>query len=188
MRVHYRPMRLGLCVADGAIEDLRRAVRLTSSLWGGRFNPIIPVGARTRLAKELIRMFKVDLLLPVSRGAAIEALVKETVHLPWSEPHRQMFVEGLKGPMPAFLDVYHPMQAIAEERKAKAETGWGGAHVFPNLLSRFSPSAEPIDDDLLCTMGDYLPKEQGQVDYGAMADGLIGAEFLPINGMFADYW
>jgi hypothetical protein len=176
VRVHYRPMRLGFCVAEGATNDLRKAVKLTSTLWGGRFNPIIPVGPRTALARDLIAMFKVDLLMPVSEGAVIDRLIKETKHLPWSEMRRQMFIDGSTGPMPVFLDVYHPLKAISEERKSKAQTGHGGGHVFPNLLARFVPDDSPMHDALLCTLGEYPPKDQVPIDYGALADRLIGSE------------
>src|ERR1700744_4695216 len=125
VHTQYRPMRLGLCVSDGTIEDLRKAVKLTSTLWGGRFNPIIPVGGNQKLSQDLISMFNVDILLPISEGTEIERLIQKTKHLPWSDSRREMFLTGTNGPMPVFLDVFHPLTRLSEVRKDKAQTGFG---------------------------------------------------------------
>lgn len=79
-------------------------------------------------------MFKVDQLLPVSEGAVVERLIQEAAHLPWSGMPRQMFIEGSNVWVPVFLDVSHPLQAIADERKPKARTGFGEGHIFPKLV------------------------------------------------------
>jgi hypothetical protein len=188
IRLSYRPMRLGLCVVDGATDDLRKAVKLTSTLWGGRFNPIIPVGGDPKLAQDLMRMFHVDLLLPVSQGAAVEKLVRETKHLPWSRWERTTVNIGTGEASPVFLDVYHPMTKMGRERHRMASTGYGGGHVLPNLLSRFTPGNNPSDDAVLCTLGDYLPEEDSPLDYGAMADQLLGCDYPNANGLASDYW
>ena len=47
----------------------REAVRLTHTLWGGRFNPIVMVD-RGDEARQTIELFRVDIIVPV--GAAEE--------------------------------------------------------------------------------------------------------------------
>jgi hypothetical protein len=37
-------VRVGWCIEHDDLDGLRTALRLTHTLWGGRFNPIIPVG------------------------------------------------------------------------------------------------------------------------------------------------
>jgi hypothetical protein len=54
LQVRYRPMRIGYCIKKGHLEEFRKALRLTPTLWGGRFNPIIPLG-NPRLARLLIK-------------------------------------------------------------------------------------------------------------------------------------
>ena len=47
------------------MDELRSALQLTHAFWGGRFNPVIPVGTSEedrRLAKSLVAMFQVDAL------------------------------------------------------------------------------------------------------------------------------
>ena len=52
-------------VKQGDFEELRKALRLTHTFWGGRFNPIIPLGD-SELAGQLIKTFRLDcLLLPI---------------------------------------------------------------------------------------------------------------------------
>jgi hypothetical protein len=181
-------MRLGLCVVDGSADDLRKAIKLTTTLWGGRFNPIIPVGRNPKLVQDLISQFNVDLLLPVSEGADVEKLVRNTKHLPWDELRSQTVVVGMNGATPAFLDVYHPLTKMGEERKKKATTGYGGGHVLPNLLSRFEPGNNPVDDVILCTRGEYLPEDQSLLNYGELADQLLGSTYPLANGVTSDYW
>jgi hypothetical protein len=62
VKVRFRPIRIGWCVRKGNIEDVRRALRLTYTLWGGRYNPLIPVGDRDEHGRELVEAFRVDAL------------------------------------------------------------------------------------------------------------------------------
>ena len=71
--MRYRPIRLGFCVQKGNMDELRRALHLTHAFWGGRFNPVIPVGTSEedrRLAMSLVDAFHVDALYPLSNGRA----------------------------------------------------------------------------------------------------------------------
>jgi hypothetical protein len=43
LRVRYRPLRIGWCVRSDEFEGLGRVLRVTHTLWGGRFNPVLPV-------------------------------------------------------------------------------------------------------------------------------------------------
>ncbi len=44
VNVTYRPIRIGFCIRQDNIDDYKKALKLTHTLWGGRYNPIIPVG------------------------------------------------------------------------------------------------------------------------------------------------
>src|SRR5262245_16025929 len=67
----YRPMRTGLVIEYDSLADFARACSLNTLLWGGYHNPIIPVGPSTALANLLLACFKVDALIPVSDGEAV---------------------------------------------------------------------------------------------------------------------
>ena len=41
--VRYRPIRIGWCVRIGDFVSLREALKLTFTMWGGYYNPIISV-------------------------------------------------------------------------------------------------------------------------------------------------
>jgi hypothetical protein len=57
IRLRYRPLRLGWCVLKGDMDAFRRAVRLSFTIWGGRYNPIIPVDDR-KTAEALVKLFR----------------------------------------------------------------------------------------------------------------------------------
>lgn len=63
--VGYRPVRLGLLVRDNNLEDLMSAIELNTLLWGGIFNPIIPVGSNNLLLDNLVNSLQTDFLLPL---------------------------------------------------------------------------------------------------------------------------
>jgi hypothetical protein len=125
IRVRYRPIRIGFCVQKGNIDELRRALQLTHAFWGGRFNPVIPVGTSEedrRLAKSLVEVFQVDVLYPLSAAESLQAFAKEFPHLIWPGFRHDLFMDGRRGKTAGFLDIYHPIRKIFEERiKDKAE-------------------------------------------------------------------
>src|SRR5437867_10664121 len=94
VRLALRPLRVGFVVRHGDFDGLWKAVRYNTCLWGGLFNPIIPVAeddlSETRehlldppLSKYLARTFDVDLLHDVSRDEATKAYVERHDHLKW---------------------------------------------------------------------------------------------------------
>jgi hypothetical protein len=65
----YRPLRIAWAIRSDDWAAFREAVRLTHSLWGGRFNPIVMVD-RADEAHQTIELFRADFVVPV--GAADE--------------------------------------------------------------------------------------------------------------------
>jgi hypothetical protein len=105
--LRYRPIRLGLCVRSGNWDDLNQALRLTHTLWGGKFNPVIPVEHPG--AKLLVDKFRVDVLYPIARIDHLTDFAKAFSHLPWpaSSPPDEYLVGHLDGCNP--LDILHPV-------------------------------------------------------------------------------
>lgn len=112
--IRFRPVRVGLCVRNGNIEHLRRATRLSTLLWGGRFNPIIPVDD-ARFAKDLSRLFGVDTFFAVEADVVINAFVADHPHLAWPHLHSDFLIERSpeQGPRTALLDTRFAFEARA---------------------------------------------------------------------------
>ena len=76
----YRPFRIAWAIHSGDKEGFRRAVRLTHTLWGGRFNPIV-MADRPEEARRLIELFRADLIIAVGTAPEVVALPAKFPHL-----------------------------------------------------------------------------------------------------------
>lgn len=88
--VNYRPLRIGLCVRHDSIEDITKAAELNTLLWGGIYNPIIPVTPNTEFASQLVKLFLVDLLYPISHTTGIDQFIESQKHLQWRNPYDKL--------------------------------------------------------------------------------------------------
>ncbi|MFI5196017.1 MAG: hypothetical protein ACHQD8_02915 [Chitinophagales bacterium] len=70
--LEYKPLRIGFLVRDNSIEDLVTAAGINTLLWGGIFNPVIPISVENNdLAHQLVKLFSVDILYAVSNTQEI---------------------------------------------------------------------------------------------------------------------
>jgi hypothetical protein len=76
----YRPVRIGWVVQGRDLAQLLTAASWNTCLWGGRFNPIIPMDD-IDLANNLIATFGVDVLIPVAASDATKAFIDNYSHL-----------------------------------------------------------------------------------------------------------
>jgi len=104
LRVRYRPIRIGWCVREGDLEEFRRALRLAHTFWGGRFNPVIPLGD-PELARLLIKSFRVDCLYCLSDSSEGTALLDEFKYLLWPKFKKELFESLRRGPIAANLQM-----------------------------------------------------------------------------------
>jgi hypothetical protein len=81
--VKYKPLRVGFLVREGSIDDVVKAAGINSVLWGGIYNPLIPIAVTgdNAYAKQLMELFSVDLLYPVTETPEIQAFQKEYPYL-----------------------------------------------------------------------------------------------------------
>jgi hypothetical protein len=77
LSIKYRPVRIGFLVREGSVEDLIKASGINTLLWGGIYNPIIPVGEDISLAEQLMNLFAVDVLSPVNHTKDIDGLIEK---------------------------------------------------------------------------------------------------------------
>ena len=108
------------------LGNLIIAASWSTCLWGGRFNPIIPMDDAD-LANNLIRTFGVDVLIPVAASEATNAFVNKYPHLRMDLWHAGIFQHGRC----AFVDIRHAV------RRATAP---GNIYVYAPVSSMLRPT------------------------------------------------
>lgn len=165
LTIRYRPVRIGWCVEQGNWDDLRTALRLTHIFWGGKFNPIIPVG--TASAEHLARQFRVDVLFPINGSPEVVEFTKGSQALPWPLLENEL---ALGYRTPNFLDISHPLSKIARElrlhaRAQRFEDAPPQAFESSNYVIVRWDDDDPLADVLLATFGGFPPLAQTRRDY-----------------------
>jgi AIG2-like family len=175
LRVRYRPIRLGWCVKQGDLEEVRKALRLTHTFWGGRFNPIIPLGD-PELARQLIKTFRVDCLYCLSESPEGTAILNEFDYLPWPTFNKELFVDVGNGQrQAAFLDVFHPVRHLYEEEIKDREK-----HSVNGTMFRWDPT-DPLADVFLATFGAYPSKSEIGKDYDKFFMKFLASKEIPLT-------
>lgn len=159
LQVRYRPIRIGWCIKECDLEEFRKALRLTHTFWGGRYNPVIPLGD-PELASQLIKTFRVDCLYCLSDSPAGAALMKEFDYLLWPGFKKELFIDVGHGQrQAAFLDIFHPVMHLYEEEIKDREKPTVNGTAF-----RWDPT-DPLADVFLATFGAYPPENEIGKDY-----------------------
>lgn len=186
MQISYRPIRIGWCIRDGNLDDIQEALKLTHVLWGGRYNPLIPVD-NEKFARQLVNLFKVDVLYPVSDEKAIKSFIEKFPYLPWPFFNNGIFTDSFDGKVTTILDLYHAVRRLREETlkegtlsKLKVKLlNWEDTDPLSNvLLSTFGafPSTEISGSDYASMIKKYLETEQTVIDSSvAISSELYGA-------------
>lgn len=81
----HRSLRIGFLVRANEIRDVEQAASLNTGLWGGIYNPMIPVGVDDGLARQLVRLYRVDVLHPVTDDENLKSFMAGHPHLAWPE-------------------------------------------------------------------------------------------------------
>jgi len=161
LRVNYRPVRVGWCVRKGNMDDVRRSLLLTHTIWGGRFNPLIPVGAGIN-AERLLRQFRVDVLYPASEDPELTTFAESFPYLRWPLHHHRdpaFFSETSAGLRTPFLDILYPVLRLHDEYvKGEAKP-----NVRATVFS-WEPN-DPLGDVFLAQFGSYPQAKDIKVDF-----------------------
>lgn len=106
LKVGYRPLRVGFCVNPQKLDEVREAIRLSTILWGGIYNPIIPIiNTKEDFAKQLVNIFQVDLLYPLNDSVEVKNFIESHKHLQWPHFQPDFYQQDDKGLKPTLLDV-----------------------------------------------------------------------------------
>jgi hypothetical protein len=98
----YRPLRIAWAIRSDDREGFRRAVRLTHTMWGGRFNPIV-FADRLDEARQIIELFRADMVVSVGCSAEVKEfparfsylispLFPDELFLQWQDQHTRAHV------------------------------------------------------------------------------------------------
>lgn len=145
---------------DDNFDDIRKVIRWTHCLWGGRYNPIIPVGER--LATALVQLYKVDALFPAVDETSITTFIQKFPWLRWPSLHKSLFILDMDGNgVCNFVDIYHPVQRIAEEQKSREQA-------FASSMTLFAwNETDPLRDVFAAQFGEYPNDDEFHVDYAS---------------------
>lgn len=176
IRIGYRPLKIGWCLNTGDMTSLEKAIRLTNTMWGGRYNPIIPVD-QVKLAKQLISLFKVDILFPVSQDEEVDKFIEQFSYLPNPFFEPELFIKSSSSEVIAqILDLYHPIRHLYEK------------HIKNNPSPKFKATLyewnekDPLGIIYLATFGGFPSKEETGFDYfGLIEENLIAERISLIS-------
>jgi len=172
--VRYRPIRIGWCVRAGDFAALREAMKLTFTMWGGRYNPVIPIDDFAT-ANTLIRLFRVDVLWPVTDGGELKEFIKQFPHLPNPFFQDELFVpHGNGGRSPQLLDIYHPVRRLHEEQFKNNPSPTATVTIF-----EWQPD-DPLADVLLASLGAVPPVAITGTDYLALLKQHLSANTVTL--------
>lgn len=139
--LEYRPIRIGWVVEDTSFEQFYTAIGWSTCLWGGRFNPIIPIKDK-KLSDDLIKTFKVDVLIPIKDNDKAKEFIDHYPHL-----RLRMWNSGIfKENECEFVDIRHAVVKLAQLTHDKS---------YAELLPVNRPTWDS-DDPLSVVFGIYF--------------------------------
>jgi hypothetical protein len=170
VRLRYRPLRLGWCVLKGDMESFRRSVRLSFTMWGGRYNPIIVVDDR-EIAEALVKLFRVDVLVQVSQGSAVGDFVQaHNYYLPSPMIGGGLFMPAMpSGKVPLIVDIRHPVIRLHEQFFRNNPTPESGLDLYEWEVD------DPLADVLLCSYGEFPSTDAVAVAIGRSSKQVCSA-------------
>jgi hypothetical protein len=159
INLRYRPVRIGWCVQRGDLAAFRHSARRSFSLWGGRFNPIIPIDDPTE-ARALIDLFRVDCLHAATKSEAATAFIESQAHLPWPDYQGRFVIDhGHIGKTSTFADLLAPTRMLFEGHYKN------NPQADPLVVLHEWSDEDPLADMLLATFGGLPTTEESAHDY-----------------------
>jgi hypothetical protein len=156
----YRSLRLGWALRHGDLDSLRKVVRFSHTLWGGRYNPIIIVDEAEQ-AKRLVETFRVDIIWPVG-DALVSSFANNYPHLINPFLIKSLIVGNEpKDKRAQLLDIHNALASISardELRRVRQR----GFRVYS------WEAQDPLADLLLIQLGAYPDAAEIGIDYQDM--------------------
>ncbi len=157
----YRPLRIGWAIRAGNIDAFRKAVRLSHTLWGGRYNPIVVVDHEEE-ATRILDVFRVDLILPIGDSEQVKEFPKRFPYLIKPFFIDTLFIGGLHEPKQAqVLDIHNALVYLRDTPEWKAVKD-RGFRVYAWQAD------DPLADLFIVQLGAYPTAEEIGIDYQDM--------------------
>lgn len=153
------------------MDEIAKCIRQSCTLWGGRYNPLIPVGGDTD-SDAIIQRFGVDILYPASAAPELATFVTSFSYLKWwgmDTLTSEFFVETGSGLRPPFLDVTHPIQEIYTEYVKDKQSPQ-----VKTTLFTWDPT-DPLAYAFLAQFGDYPAESVSGVDFARVNANFLGS-------------
>lgn len=171
--ISYRPLRIGWAVRDGDLPAIRQAVRYSHALWGGRFNPILVID-REEEARQLVELFRLDVILPLGDSQEVKDFPKKFPHLIQPFHGDSIFVKQEQWKNFSWvLDIYN---AIAH---------WHARPEWKQLKDRVLRSYQwqpddPLADVFTMQFGAYPAADEIGVDYADLVAKSVESVVFPL--------
>jgi hypothetical protein len=170
----YRPLRIGWAIKAGDLDAFRTAARISFSLWGGRFNPIIVIDQEDR-AQNLIDNFRVDVILPIGNSDDVKSFPKKFPHIIKPFHHEHVFVgDGEGGARCEVLDIYNGLVYLQERPE------WRAAKEGELRIYKWAAD-DPLADFFLMQFGQYPSTDEVPIDYRRYLQNASGAKEVAIE-------
>ena len=170
----YRPLRIGWAICSDDIDAFRQAVRLSHTLWGGRFNPILVID-REEEATQLIDLFRVDMILPIGDSAVVKEFPNRFTHLINPLFPAKLHIGGDGNRWYAqVLDIQNVMARLRDTPE------WEAIKERGIRIYDWQPD-DPLTDIFLIQLGMYPNTNETGIDYRSMLMDAGEAKELSID-------
>jgi hypothetical protein len=170
----YRPLRIAFAIHSGDRESLRRAMRLSHTLWGGRFNPVV-FADRVEEARALIELFRVDHIVCLGDFPEVDAFRGRFPHL--LKPFFQDELILKRGGGRSNAQVLDVINALAYWQE---KSDWSDAKRRGFFRVTWDED-DPLADVFLMQYGAYPDATHVGIDYSAVFTEVTGAVELKID-------
>lgn len=169
----YRPLRVAWAISAGDLNGFRNAVRVSHTLWGGRFNPIIIVEQDG--AEALVNLFRADVVLAMSDSDSVRLFLKRFPHLIKPFFHDSVFVgDGQYGSPCQILDIQNALEYL------HGSPEWSKLRKREFRLYTWKPD-DPLADVFLMHLGQYPGLDVVPTDYRQLVKYATEAAELDIE-------
>jgi len=158
VNICYRPLRICWAIDAGDIAAFRKAVKLSHTMWGGRFNPIAIVD-HVEEAERIVEVFRADMIVPLGESDAVRAFPQRFPHLIKPFFHDDLFVgTNERGSRAQVLDIHNALVQLSDT------PAWTAMKAKGLRLYGWDRN-DPLSDVFLMHLGEYPDVAATRIDY-----------------------
>jgi hypothetical protein len=114
----YRPLRIAWAIHSSDREAFRNVMRLSYTMWGGTYNPIVLVDRKE--AQQIVELFRADLIVPLGDSTEVKDFPKKFPHLITPFFPDELFLKDTKSAYAQVLDMHNAFAYWQEKPEWKA--------------------------------------------------------------------